>query len=330
MNGPWQRLAGAAACWIIAAVATSSATHAQDSYPNRPIRLIAPSPPAGVHDVVGRLWAERIKAELGTVVVDNRPGAGTIIGVGEAVKAPPDGYTLLLGSTSSHVVAPVTGHPNFDPMTDLEPIALITASVTSIAVTPSLPVNNLQGLITYAKVNPGKLSYGSAGLGSMSHLTGELFKTLAGGLDIIHVPYKGAGPGIADLVSGHIPVLTPNATGQVLDLHQAGKIRVLSVNAPERLKAAPTIPTAVESGLADMNVLFFCGLFAPAGTPKAVVDRINAATQKILRDEQFQKRLIDLGYQPMMDFGSAKANAFIKAEQIRWSPIIKASGAKPE
>jgi tripartite-type tricarboxylate transporter receptor subunit TctC len=329
MNDPWHTLTRTSCC-MITVLAAVSAAYGQDDYPNRAIRLIAPSPPAGVHDVVARLWTERIKAELGTVIVDNRPGAGTIIGVAEAVKAAPDGYTLLLGSTSSHVVAPVTGHPNFDPMKDLEPIALITASVTSIAVTPSLPVNNLLELIAYAKENPGKLSYGSAGLGSMSHLTGELFKTLAGGLDMIHVPYKGAGPGIADLVSGHIPVLTPNATGQVLELHQAGKLRVLSVNAPERLKAAPNIPTAVESGLAEMNVLFFCGLFAPAGTPQSIVDRINQATQKILRDTQFQNRLIALGYQPMMDFGPAKANAFIKAEQIRWSPIIKASGAKPE
>jgi tripartite-type tricarboxylate transporter receptor subunit TctC len=312
------------------AVFGSGSTYAQDGFPNRPIRLVAPSPPAGVHDVVGRLWADRIKAELGTVVVENRPGAGTIIGAAEVVKAAPDGYTLLLGSTSSHVVAPVTGNPNFDPMKDLEPIALLTASVTSIAVTPSLPVKNIMELVAYAKANPGKLSYGSAGIGSMSHLTGELFRTLAGGIDMVHIPYKGAGPGIADLVSGHIPVLTPNATGQVLQLHQSGKLRVLAVNAPERLKAAPNIPTAVETGMPDMNVLFFCGLFAPAGTPKNVIDQINKATQNILRDEKFQARLVEMGYEPMLSYGPAEARRFIGAEQTRWAPIIKASGAKPE
>jgi len=264
------------------------------------------------------------------VVIENRPGAGTIIGAAEVVKAAPDGYTLLLGSTSSHVVAPVTANPNFDPMKDLEPIALLTASFTSIAVTPSLPVKNVMELIAYAKARPGKLSYGSAGIGSMSHLTGELFKKLGGGIDMVHVPYKGAGPGIADLVSGHIPVLTPNATGQVLQLHESGKIRVLAVNARERLKAAPNIPTAVETGMPDMNVLFFCGLFAPSGTPKNLIDLINKATQKILRDEKFQARLVELGYEPMQNYGPAEARAFITAEQIRWAPIIKASVAKAE
>ncbi len=330
MSRPSQWLARAALAWVFAALAAPAATLAQDGYPNRPIRLVAPSPPAGVHDVIGRLWAERIKAELGTVIVENRPGAGTILGAAEVVKAAPDGYTLLLGSTSSHVVMPVTGNPNFDPMKDLEPIALLTASVTSVAVTPSLPVETLSELIAYAKANPGKLSYGSAGIGSMSHLTGELFKKLGGGIDMVHIPYKGAGPGIADLVSGHIPVLTPNATGQVLELHEAGRIRVLAVNAPQRLKAAPNIPTAAESGMPDMNVLFFCGLFAPAGTPKAIIDRINKATQSMLRDEQLQERLIVMGYQPMHDYGPAEAQAFIRAEQLRWAPIIKASGAKAE
>ncbi|MCC6888280.1 MAG: tripartite tricarboxylate transporter substrate binding protein [Hyphomicrobiales bacterium] len=323
-------MTGVALASLALAFFVPGAAYAQDGFPNRPIRLIAPSPPAGVHDVVGRLWAERIKATLGTVIVENRPGAGTIIGAAEVVKAAPDGYTLLLGSTSSHVVAPVTGNPNFDPMRDLEPIALLTTSATSIAVTPSLPVKNLMELVAYAKARPGKLSYGSAGLGSMSHLTGELFKTLRGGIDMVHVPYKGAGPGIADLISGHIPVLTPNATGQVLQLHQSGSIRVLAVNAPERLKAAPNIPTAVESGMPEMNVLFFCGLFAPAGTPKNVIDLINKATQSILRSEQFQDRLVEMGYQPMQNYGPAESRTFIRAEQIRWAPIIKASGAKPE
>ncbi len=210
------------------------------------------------------------------------------------------------------------------------PIAVITASYTSIAVTPSLPVRTLRELIEHAKANPGKLSYGSAGVGSMSQMTGELFKTLAGGLDIVHVPYKGAGPGIADLISGHIPILTPNATGQVLDLHKSGKIRVLAVNADARLKGAPEIPTAIEAGLPDMRVLFFCGLFAPAATPRAIVDRINQATQLVLRDETFQARLRQLGYEPMLDQGPEQSERFIKEEQARWTPIVRASGAKLE
>jgi tripartite-type tricarboxylate transporter receptor subunit TctC len=320
-----------AAIALVAVVSAPPAASAQADYPNRSIRLVAPSPPAGVHDVVGRLWAERVKSVLGTVVVENRPGAGTLIGANDVVKAEADGYTLLLGSTSSHIIAPViAAHAPYDPLRDLQPIAVITASYTSIAVTPSLPVATLRELIDHAKANPGKLSYGSAGVGSMSQMTGELFKTLAGGLDIVHVPYKGAGPGIADLISGHIPILTPNATGQVLELHKNGKIRVLAVNAAARLKGAPEIPTAIEAGLPDMKVLVFCGLVAPAGTPRAIVDRINQATQLVLRDETFQARLRQLGYEPVLDQGPEQSERFIKDEQARWTPIVRASGAKLE
>jgi tripartite-type tricarboxylate transporter receptor subunit TctC len=162
----------------------------------------------------------------------------------------------------------------------------------------------------------------------MSQLTGELFKQLAGGLSIQHVPYRGAGPGIADLISGHIPVLTPNATGQVLELHRSGKIRVLAVNAPDRLKAAPEIPTAIEAGLPDMTVLFFCDLFAPAATPPAVLERINRATQQMLREPDLQATLTKLGYKPMLDYGPERATAFVAKEHARWVPIARASGVK--
>jgi tripartite-type tricarboxylate transporter receptor subunit TctC len=315
---------------VTAALALGAApASAQSDYPNRPIRLIAPSPPAGVHDVIGRLWGERIKPLLGPVVVDNRPGAGTLIGAAEAVKSEPDGYTLLLGSTSSHIIAPViAAHSTFVPLKDLATIAIISASATSIAVTPSLPVHSLRELIAYAKANPGKLSYGSAGVGSMSQMTGELTKQEAGGVAILHVPDRGAGPSITDLISGHIPIATPNATGQVLDLHKTGKIRVLAVNAPERLKSAPEIPTAAEQGLSEMTVLFFCGLFAPAGTPQPIIDRINQATQALLRTEEFRTQLTGLGYEPVLDKGPREAEAFIQSEQRRWTPIVRSSGAK--
>ncbi len=282
---------------VAVALAAATAVLAQDAraqsdYPNRPIRLVSPSPPAGVHDVIGRLWAERIKPYLGTVVVENKPGAGTLIGATEVAKADPDGYTLLIGSTSSHVIAPVlSAHTTFEPLRDLTTIAIVSSSATAIAVHPSVPARTLKELIEYAKANPGKLSYGSAGIGSMSQMSGELFKQLAGGLNILHVPYKGAGPSITDLISGHIPIATPNATGQVLDLHTSGKIRVLAINAQSRLKGAPGIPTAIEQGLDGMTAEFFCGIFAPAHTPKPIIDRVNQATQKLLHDEDFQSRL---------------------------------------
>lgn len=309
-----------------AATVLSQAAFAQGDYPNRAIRLISPSPPAGVHDVIGRLWAESIKPYLGTVVVENKPGAGTLIGATEAAKADPDGYTLLIGSTSSHVIAPVlSAQTTFEPLRDLTTIAIVSSSATAIAVHPSVPARTLTQLIEYAKANPGKLSYGSAGIGSMSQMSGELFKQLAGGLNILHIPYKGAGPSITDLISGHIPIATPNATGQVLDLHRTGKIRILAINAQARLKAAPDIPTAIEQGLTGMRAEFFCGIFAPAHTPKVIVERVNRATQKVLHDEAFQTRLGDLGYEAVMDSGPDQSDAFIRNEQMRWTPIVLAS-----
>ncbi len=180
-------------------------------------------------------------------------------------------------------------------------------------------------MIAYAKANPGKLTYGSAGVGSMSQMSGELFKQLAGGLNILHVPYKGAGPSITDLISGHIPIATPNATGQVLDLHKNGKIRVLAINAQARLKAAPDIPTAVEQGLDGMTAEFFCGIFAPANTPQAIIDRVNQATQRLLREDDFQSKLRAMGYEAVLGSGPDRSDAFIRNEQKRWTPIVRAT-----
>ena len=163
------------------------------------------------------------------------------------------------------------------------PIAIFCVSTTSIAVHPSVPAKNVKELIAYVKANAGKLSYGSAGTGTMSHLSGELFKQRTGLKDVVHVPYKGAGPGIADLVSGHIPMMSPNISGQVLNFHNTGKIRILAINAKERLKAAPDIPTAIEQGVPDMIGQLFLGIFAPAGTPQPVIDAIAAATKKARR-----------------------------------------------
>jgi len=197
-------------------------------------------------------------------------------------------------------------------------------------VHPSVPVKTVRELVAYAKANPGKLSYGSAGTGTMSNLAGELFKQITGLTDLVHIPYKGAGPGLTDLVSGHIPVMSPNITGQVLELHRTGKIRILAVNGPERLKAAPDIPTAIEEGLPNMIGLLFLGLFAPAGTPKAVVDRIAEATAKAMADPEFQKVLVASGLEAIADSNSEKAKAFIDAEIARWGPVVKAAGFKVE
>ena len=240
---------------ILAALAASIAAPAlaQERYPARPIRLVIPSVPAGVHDVIGRVWAERVKPQLGTIVVDNRGGGGGLIGANDVAHSPPDGYSILLGSTSTHVLlTPVMANPPYDPVRDFSAVAVFAYSSTSIVINPALPVRTLAELIDYAKANPGKLSYGSAGNGSITNLAGELFKLRAGGLDIVHVPYKGIGQGVTDLIGGQIPMFSANATAQILDLHRAGKARILSVNSQTRIRSAPEIPTSIEGGLPGM------------------------------------------------------------------------------
>jgi tripartite-type tricarboxylate transporter receptor subunit TctC len=301
---------------------------AQEPYPNRPVRLVIPSVPAGVHDVIGRLWAERVKPILGTIVVDNRGGGGGVIGANDVAHSQPDGYSILLGSTSTQVLSPAAmEHPPYDPVKSFTGVSVFSFSSTSIVVNPNLPVHSLKELIAYAKANPGKLSYGSAGNGSITNMAGELFKRLAGGLDIVHVPYKGIGQGVTDLISGTIPMFSANATAQILDLNRAGKVRILSVNSAERIKAGSDIPTSTEAGLPGMVAQTTFAIFAPAGTPAPVVARLDEVTQKVMADPDFQKQLLNLGFEPVLGIGGEKATEVFKDELVRWTPILKA-GAK--
>ena len=300
---------------------------AQGVYPERPIKLIVPFAPGGVVDVVGRLWAEKVKSQLGTVVIENQGGGGGLIGAQDVARATPDGYTLLLGNTSTQVLIPVSmAKPPYDTLKDFAPISIIAISSISIAVNPSVPAKNLKELIDYGKANPGKLSYGSAGAGTLINLAGEMFKQITGLKDIVHVPYKGAGPAIADAVSGHIPIVMPNVTGQVLELHRAGKIRILAVAAPARLKGAPDIPTAIEAGLPNMVAQLFTGAFAPAATPKPIIDKIAQATKTAMADNEFQAKLINAGFEPATDTDPDKARKFISEELQRWPPVLQAAG----
>jgi tripartite-type tricarboxylate transporter receptor subunit TctC len=312
---------------VSAASLAPSLSRAQTKYPERPIKLMVPFSAGGVNDVVGRQWADRMKNLLGTVYVENQGGGTGTIATGEVARAQPDGHTLILGSTSTMVLNPMTmAKVPYDPAKDFVPIAFLAVSTTSIVVHASVPVKNLKEFIAYAKANPGKLSYGSAGTGTMSHLSGELFKQLTGLKDLVHIPYKGAGPGITDLVSGHIPAMTPNITGQVLGLHRAGKIHILSINGPERLKAAPDIPTSIEEGVPGMIGLLAIGLFAPAATPQPIVDRITEATHKAMTDPEFQKVFATAGLEAIPDSNTAKARTFLAEEAVRWRPVVKESG----
>lgn len=302
---------------------------AQSGYPSRPIRLVIPFPPGGAFDAIGRGWAEQVKSPLGTVVVENIGGGGSSLGAAAVARAQPDGYSILLGGGGALVVNPLVSRTPYDPVKDFEPVASVATHYFSLAIHPSLPVRTLQELIAYSRSNPGKLSYGSAGVSSLNHLTGELFKMLSGAGDIVHVPYRGAGPATTDLISGQIPMAVPSMNGQILELHRTGKVRILAVTSPQRLPGAPEIPTAVESlpGMVSQNPI---GLLAPAGTPKAIVDQLSAATDRALADRTWQQQLVAAGFERAADASPAVMRSTLAEEIARWSPVIKSVGLKIE
>jgi tripartite-type tricarboxylate transporter receptor subunit TctC len=297
---------------------------AQASFPEQPIRLIVPRSAGGVVDVVARLWADRVKSELGTIVVEDQGGGGGTIAAVSVVRARPDGYTLLAGTSSELVISPVImTAPTYDPARDLAPITMTAVSVSALMVHASLPVHTLQELIAYAKANPGKLSYGSAGVGSSAHLCAELFKKLAGLPDIVHVPYKGANPGLVDFYAGHLPMFAASISPQVLEMHRQGKIRIVVAGTDQRLVAAPDIPISTDLGFPDLITLMFMGVFAPASTPRPIVAQIANASRRVTRDKEFQNRLIQAGFEPVADSGPEQTAKFVKEELVRWTPLLK-------
>jgi tripartite-type tricarboxylate transporter receptor subunit TctC len=314
---------GAAAFPVLSGVA------AAQSYPARPIRLVVPFPPGGAFDAVGRPLADKMKPLLGTVVIENIGGGGSSLGAAAVARARPDGYTILLGGTQTHVnEALLKSKPLYDPVKDLDPIAGVAANVLCIAVHPSVPAQTLKELIAYAKANPGRLSYGHSGAGSIQHLTGELFKSLAGTPEIVHVPYRGTGPVIADLVSGQVPMGVPGVTGQVIEFHRTGKMRVLAVTGSTRLAAAPELPTAAELGFPRLTVTGSIGLAAPAGTPAGIIEQIAQATRTVVAEPAFKQMLIDAGIEPTLDSNPEKFRESLAADVALWAPIVNALGLK--
>jgi tripartite-type tricarboxylate transporter receptor subunit TctC len=270
-----------------------------------------------------------MKLLLGTVVVENIGGGGSSIGAAAVARALPDGYTILLGGTQTHVNETLLkSRPLYDPIKDLDPVAGVAANVLCIAVHPTVPAQTLAELVAYAKANPGKLSYGHSGVGSIQHLAGELFKSLAGTPEIVQVPYRGTGPVIADLVSGQIPMGVPGVTGQVLEFHRSGKMRVLAVTSPTRLSAAPELPTAAELGFPGMTVRGSIGLLAPARTPGAVIEQIAQATRKAIAEPAFQQILSDAGIEATLDSNPEKFRQSLAADVALWAPVVKALGLK--
>jgi len=272
--------------------------HAQD-YPAKPIRLIVPFPPGGTTDIVGRLVADKLGAELGqTVVVENRAGAGGSIGSGAIASAAADGYTLGLATVSTHGINPaIYKSLPFDALKDFAPITNLAAVPNVMSVHPSVPAQDIQAFVALAGKEPGKITYASAGNGSVSHMMGELFK-MASGTDLLHVPYRGVGPALNDTLAGQVDVLFDNLPSSLPHI-QAGKLRALAVAAPARVASLPDVPTFAEAGLAEVNDSSWFGLVAPAGIPDSVKDKVHKAAVAALADPAVKERLNQLGAEPV-------------------------------
>jgi tripartite-type tricarboxylate transporter receptor subunit TctC len=311
-------------------LAASLPASAQQKYPERTIRLVIPFAPGGNTDIVGRRFAAKLTPLLGQqIVVDNKGGASGSIGTAEVARAKPDGYTLLIGTTSTHALNPsAMENITYDPLKDFAYVAVIGITPMGIAVHPTI-AKTLPDLVKRVKSAPGKFSYGSCGTGSICHLTGELFKKQAGGLDIIHVPYRSSGQSVTEVVAGQIPILAGTFSSMVTQ-HRAGTIRILAVCNEKRSSSEPSIPTTAEVGMPQMLAYTFAVFAAPAGTPAAIVSQLHQATAKTMADVSFQKDLEALTVEPVADSDPAKAAQMIRTELAKWAPIIKGSGMKIE
>jgi tripartite-type tricarboxylate transporter receptor subunit TctC len=290
---------------------------------------VIPFPPGGGFDAVGRPWAEKIKPLLGTIVVENQGGGGSSLGAAAVARARPDGYTILLGGSSTHITeALLKNRPLYDPLKQLEPISNVAVSPFALAMHPSVPAQTLMEFIAYVKANPGKLSYGHAGVGSLNHLTGELLKSLAGIPGLVQVPYRGSGPATTDTLAGQVALVTPAVTAPLLEYHRTGKLRILAVTSPARLIAAPEIPTAVEAGVTGMVSQQLIGLFAPTGTPRVIIEQIARANRTALAERTYQHMLIEAGFEPDVDSTPEKFQRVLEEDIARWTPVVKAIGVK--
>lgn len=315
----------ALSCSTLAAVAGS--VQAQE-YPNRPIRLVVGYPPGGSNDIVARIVAPKLAAALGTqVIVDNRAGASGTIGADHVAKSPPDGYTLLVSSASPIVIAPHTlPKAPFDVTRDFQAINTVGSMPEAIAVGPAVPVRSLRELIELSKTRDVTLS--SSGNGGLPHLTIELLKEASKGR-IVHVPYKGAGPAVTDTLAGHV-------NGVVMDLPalyafiQDGRLRALAVTSEKRVDFLRDVPTAQEEGLPSFQAVNWIGVLAPAGTPKAVVDKVNAALVKIVADAEVREQLTKAAVVPTIGANPEAFQQFLRAENTRWAKVVKDSGAKSD
>ena len=298
------------------------------NYPTKPVRIVAPFPPGGGLDLVARALGQRLSAVFGqSIIIDNRSGADGMIGTEQVAKAPPDGYTLLISSTGPMVINPALNlKMPYDTVKDLAPVTLVVVQPLCLVVHPSLPVKSVKELVALAKAKPGQLNYGSGGIGNGAHLAGELFK-LATSTDIVHVPYKGAAPAVVDLLAGQVQIML-NSIPVMLPQIRAGKLRALAVGADHRMAILPEIPTMHEAGVSSFDANSWYGFFAPAGTPRDIVARLNAESARILRSAEMRDFMGQQGADAIGNTAEEFA-AHIRAELAKWSLAVKTARVQP-
>lgn len=309
---------------VLAVIAVGAAAQ---TYPTKPLRLVVPFPAGGTTDILAREVGQRLTLSLGqSVVIDNRPGAGGNIGSELVAKSAPDGYTLLMGTVGTHAINPnLYAKLPYNNVTDFAPVILVASVPNVLEVTPSLPVNSVSDLIKLAKQKPGQVNFASSGNGTSIHLSGELFKAMAG-VDMTHVPYKGSAAAITDLIGGQVQVMFDNLPSSLPQI-KAGKLRAIAVTSTQRAPALPDIPTIAESGLPGFEATSWFGLLVPAGTPPAIITRINADVNQWLQSPDAREKLLAEG--AVAAGGTAQQfAAHIRAETEKWARVVKASGAK--
>jgi tripartite-type tricarboxylate transporter receptor subunit TctC len=307
-------------------LALSSAAFADD-YPSKPVRLIIPFPPGGSNDVVGRLVANQLSNELGQrVFVDNRGGAGGVIGTEAAAAAPPDGYTLLVVSLA-HAVNPALYKLSYDPVKSFAPVSIMATGPNVLVVNPSLPVNSVQDLLALAKAKPGELDYASAGVGSFQHLGGELFK-LTAGVNLVHVPYKGGGPAMQDVIGGHVKIMFSSLVQTTPFIH-SGQLRPLGVGGLKRNPVLPDVPTISEAGVPGYEGVNWWGIVAPAGTPPAIVEKLHAAVQLAVKSPELTAAF-DREGASAVTMSSEEFGKYIETEIVKWGRVVKEGNIKAQ
>jgi tripartite-type tricarboxylate transporter receptor subunit TctC len=306
---------------IVAALVAFAAPASAQNYPQQPIKLIVPFAPGGGSDILARILGEPLAKRLGQpVVIENKPGGGATIGADIVAKSSPDGYTILLTTPGPQITNPyLMPKLPYDPNRDLLPVVMLVKAVNVLVVTPSLPVKSVAELIAYAKTNPGKLNFSSSGVGASSHLSGELFKMMAG-IDIVHVPYRGSGPSIADILSGNIQ-MSIDTVSTMLPHIQSGGMRALAVASSEKNPTLPDLPTIAETlpGFDGSSINY---ISAPAGTPQAIVDRLNREFNAALTDPDVVQRMITAGMTPVVET-QADLIKRVKDEQMKWRKVIE-------